>query len=121
VRRVATWVASGASSAEVFSAVAEETLRSAATNAAVADDHDGAGDGRSCPPHGVVRTFGPGASGSLDGRRCPRRVSARAPPGAMDEYAGGLLARSTTRASEHGFFSRVAGWCQDLRRAHLGK
>src|SRR6266576_180851 len=109
LRRVATLVASGAPSAEVFSAVAQEVAQVLRLmNAAVCRyDQDGS-TMTVLAVHGVrPETFGPGSRWPLDGPSMSAEVLRTGGPVRIDEYDGlpGSLAGA---AREHGF-RRVAG------------
>ena len=109
LRRVATLVASGAPSAEVFSAVAQEVaLVLRLTNAAVCRyDQDGS-TMTVLAVHGArPDAFEPGSRWPLDGPSMSAEVLRTGRPVRIEEYADlpGSLAGA---AREHGF-SRVAG------------
>ena len=109
LRRVATLVASGAPSAEVFSAVAQEVAQVLRlTNAAVCRyDEDGSAI-TVLAVHGPhPDTFGPGSRWPLDGPSMSAEVLRTGRPVRIEEYAD-LPGSLAAAAREHGF-SRVAG------------
>ena len=109
LRRVATLVASGAPSAEVFSAVAHEVAQVLRLmNAAVCRyDQDGS-TMTVLAVHGArPDTFGPGSCWPLDGPSMSAEVLRTGRPVRIDEYAD-LPGSLATAAREHGF-ARVAG------------
>jgi signal transduction histidine kinase len=109
LRRVATLVASGAPSAEVFKAVAQEVAQVLRLmNAAVCRyDQDGS-TMTVLAVHGVrPDTFGPGSRWPLDGPSMSAEVLRTGRPVRIEEYAD-LRGSLAAAAREHGF-SRVAG------------
>src|SRR6476620_7730887 len=109
LRRVATLVASGAPSAEVFAAVAQEAVQVLQlTNAAVGRYDQDASTMTVLAVHGESPdAFAPGSCWPLDGPSMSAEVLRTGRPVRIDEYAD-LPGSLAAAAREHGF-SKVAG------------
>src|SRR6476660_3405924 len=109
LRRVATLVASGAPSAEVFAAVAQEAVQVLQlTNAAVGRYDQDASTMTVLAVHGESpEAFGPGSCWPLDGPSMSAEVLRTGRPVRIDEYAD-LPGSLAAAARKHGF-SKVAG------------
>jgi signal transduction histidine kinase len=109
LRRVATLVASGAPSAEVFSAVAQEVAQVLRLmNAAVCRYDEDGSTMTVLAVHGVhPDTFGPGSRWPLDGPSMSAEVLRTGRAVRIEEYAD-LRGSLAAAARDHGF-SRVAG------------
>jgi signal transduction histidine kinase len=109
LRRVATLVASGAPSAEVFAAVAQEAAQVLQLmNAAVCRYDQDASTMTVLAVHGErPDAFGPGSCWPLDGSSMSAEVLRTGRPVRIDEYAD-LPGSLAATAREHGF-SKVAG------------
>jgi signal transduction histidine kinase len=109
LRRVATLVAAGASSAEVFTAVAQEVAQVLGLmNAAVCRyDQDGSTMTVLAVYGTYPDTFGPGSRWALDGPSMSAEVLRTGRPVRIENYAD-LAGSLAAEAREHGF-SRVAG------------
>jgi signal transduction histidine kinase len=109
LRRVATLVASGAPSAEVFSAVAQEIAKVLRlTNAAVCRYDEDGSTMTVLAVHGAhPDSYRPGSRWPLDGPSMSAEVLRTGRPVRIDDYAD-LSGSLAAAAREHGF-SRVAG------------
>jgi signal transduction histidine kinase len=109
LRRVATLVASGAPSAEVFAAVAQEAVQVLQlTNAAVGRYDQDTSTMTVLAVHGESpEAFAPGSCWPLDGPSMSAEVLRTGRPVRIDEYAD-LPGSLAAAAREHGF-SKVAG------------